>query len=131
MKGCGFVAVPVCPLLVMLVFAGSTSKPTIFNGGNCVGCTVNEFILIGLWCFPAHVLYCSPQWDGPVYIVNIRTNRNNRNLVMFYWVFFSFNENYLCLHRIQNLDHKFCEILKNKCWFILIFIKIYFSNNFC
>lgn len=43
---------PVCPLFVIVVWFGCTSKPLSVSGGRCRCFTVNELILIGLWCFP-------------------------------------------------------------------------------
>lgn len=60
-----FMHLPVCPLFFKVVCSGRMWKPSITNGGNFFLLTVSEFILIGLWCLPKHVLYCSPQCAGP------------------------------------------------------------------
>lgn len=60
------ISLPVCPLFVIVVWFGSKSKPFSISGGIWRRFTVNESILMGLWCFPKHVLYCSPQWFGPL-----------------------------------------------------------------
>lgn len=56
---------PVCPLLVKLVCRGAMSNPSKTNGGRLTFFTSSELMLIGLWCFPVQLLYCSPQCDGP------------------------------------------------------------------
>lgn len=60
-----FSFLPVCPLLMISVLSGGISKPCRRNGDKTVRFTESKSMLIGLWCLPVHVLYCSPQWEGP------------------------------------------------------------------
>lgn len=62
------IILPVWPLFLIIVWFGSKSNPSNINGFKLICFTFNESISIGLWYLPKHVLYCSPQWLGPVFL---------------------------------------------------------------